>query len=433
MEERVLATGTRDRIDADALGHAFFGRGLGRNQWKARSAAGWMRARFGARSRALPGGLIGAVSLVLALECLIAPWARVADPRARLPLSWRRASRAASGPEGRAGILCFGDSLVKLGILPRVLEARLGPSAYNLAILGGQAPSSYFLLCRVLEQGHRPQGVVVDFSPLLLAMDPRVNAELWPALASRRELWELAWRTRDLELAVRMTVQDLMGAADWRSPVRMALGLDRQGVLEERSLPDNLRVFARNWRLNRGAQVAPRPFVPVEGALPQPYQGRNWRWRPYPAHAFYVERFLMLAQAHRIPVYWVLTPAMAAWRERNQRAGTTQAYRRFVQSHLSRFPGLTVLDGQHLAWDRRAFRDPIHLNRDGALRLSLLVAEAIASQGGGTARASRWMELDETQQPPPGRFQDLVEDLDQSRLAVNQRGTGDREREESRW
>ncbi len=92
-------------------------------------------------------------------------------------------------------------------------------------------------------------------------------------------------------------------------------------------IPDDVRVFERNWRLNCGAQVAPRPFVPIEGALPKPYEGSHWKWRPHPAHAFYVERFLNLAAAHQIPVYWVLTPAMSAWLDRNDEVGTIGAYR----------------------------------------------------------------------------------------------------------
>jgi hypothetical protein len=354
------------------------------------------------------------------------------DPGSRLASSWRSAHRAASGLGGKAQILCFGDSLVKLGLLPRVLEERIGSSAYNLAVLGGQAPSSYFLFRHVLEQGHRPRAVIVNFSALLLAMEPRVNAAWWSALADRGDRLELAWRTCDPTLAASMIVPDLIASWSARDVVRMTLRLDRSTGSEDRARPDDLRVFERNWRLNQGAQVAPRRFVSVAGSRPRPSDANNWMWRPQLAHAFYVERFLILAQSFQIPVYWVLTPATSHWRERNERSGTTPAYRQFVRGYLSRFPGLTVLDGQHLTWDRWAFRDPIHLNRDGALRLSLTVADSVAAQPGSLMNQPRWIELDGTEHQPSGQFQDLLEDLDQSRLVVNQLGRGESGMEGSR-
>jgi hypothetical protein len=320
-----------------------------------------------------------------------------------------------------------------LGILPRVLEERLGASAYNLAILGGQAPSSYFLLRRVLERGYRPKAVIVNFSALLLAMDPRLNAAGWSTLADGLDGRELAWRTRDPAFAAALSVPSLIPSWSFRDAVRTAVALESHVAPNGGEERDDLRVFERNWRLNRGAQVAPRHFVPIEGALSQPSERGDWSWRPHPTHAFYVERFLRLAQSQGTPVFWVLTPAMSEWRERIERAGMSRAYREFIQDYLSRFPGLTILDGHNLAWDRWAFRDPIHLNRDGALSLSVAVADSIRPRRGGSANESRWIELGRIEQPPPSEFQNLLEDLDQSRLAVHPLPRAESAREESRW
>jgi len=59
-------------------------------------------------------------------------------------------------------VLCFGDSQMKFGIAPHVVAARTGRPAYNLAIVGGQPPASYFLLRRALEAGARPSAVLFD-------------------------------------------------------------------------------------------------------------------------------------------------------------------------------------------------------------------------------------------------------------------------------
>jgi hypothetical protein len=348
------------------------------------------------------------------------------DEHSRLGASWQSAFRSASGDESRAEILCFGDSLIKLGILPRVLEARLGQSAYNLAVLGGQPPTSHFLLRRVLESGHRPRALIVNFSPLLLGMDPRVGLEWWATLPPARERLRLAWHAGDPALAASMFVHGAVTSLSGRDAFRTALGLASFGPAceDERPAQDELKALLRNWCLNRGAQVAPRPFVPIQGSLPRPFDGAGWRWQPHPVHAYYVDRFLAQAQALRIPVYWILPPAEAEWLDRNERVGTLGAYRRYVRDRASRFPELCVLDMQHNGWDRSWFRDPIHLNRDGAVRLSLAVADAVARPRTASDEPGRWVTLDDGGSAPPRPYQELLEDLDQSRLAVNQGESG---------
>jgi hypothetical protein len=386
------------------------------------------------RSRRYPAGLIGALGLIVLLEAILARVPARLDDRSRLSSSWQTAMRRASGPEAQAEILTFGDSLIKLGILPRILEARVGRSAYNLAVLGGQPPTSYLLLRRALETGHRPRALIVDFSPLLLGMDPRANMEWWAPLVGWRDRLDIAWRARDPALLASLVVQGSLPSRSHRDAFREALGLSSfAGSSDNESTdPDEMRALLRNWHFNRGAQVAPRSFVPIQGALPQPFDGPGWTWQPHPAHAYHVERFLGLAEERRIPVYWVLTPAEAVWLDRNQRVGTIGAYRRYVQGLLARYPGLTVLDGQRAAWDRAWFRDPIHLNRDGAIRLSLAVADAMARTEGTSRDRGRWIELNDGGAVPPRGFQDLLEDLDQSRLAINHDESGPITMEEPR-
>jgi hypothetical protein len=367
-------------------------------------------------------GLIGSLGLILLLEPIVAGLPNGGEGRSRLTISWQAALRTAGEPDSRADILCFGDSLIKLGILPRVLEARLGLSAYNLAVLGGQPPTSDYLLRRILERGHVPRALIVDFSPLMLGLDPRVNLGWWAGLLPAPERLELLRRSNDPELAISVILHGLIGSLANRDAVRAALGFaPSEGG--ERLAVDHTRALLRNWDLNRGAQVAPRPFVPIRGSLPQPPDRSGWRWQPHAAHAYFVERFLATAQAHQIPVYWVIPPAEAEWLERNERAGTIGGYRRFVHDQLSRFPVLTVLDMQRAGWDRRWFRDPIHLNRDGAIRFSLAVADAMATvRDEPHGHGERWVNPDQAGPGPPLPFQGLLEDLDQSRLAVNQGG-----------
>src|SRR5262245_27899140 len=105
-----LATSVRDRVRVDA------------DPTPERQAAGAWKDQIGR----LPVGLVGALGLILVLEAIIARMPVGIVHNSRLSSSWRAALQAAEGPEAKSEILCFGDSLIKLGVVPRVLEARLG-------------------------------------------------------------------------------------------------------------------------------------------------------------------------------------------------------------------------------------------------------------------------------------------------------------------
>src|SRR5262249_14919578 len=80
----------------------------------------------------LPGGLLGMIALVVAVEGFVVsdPLRFVGNPDR---LGWRTTRRVAAGGEARRSeVLCFGDSLVKHGVYPTVVESVLGRRAFNL-------------------------------------------------------------------------------------------------------------------------------------------------------------------------------------------------------------------------------------------------------------------------------------------------------------
>jgi hypothetical protein len=388
------------------------------------SGARLLRRASGACRGVYPFGLFGMVALIVGAECAHAPRGRMVDPVGRVKLSWSESMTAADGPQARAQVLCLGDSLIKLGILPRVLEARTGVSAYNLAVLGGQAPSSFFLLRRVLEQGLRPRALLVDFSEDLLSLAPGQNPTCWADSLGARQSMDLAWRSCDPTLAISTGLHWLLPHWCDQNHVQAALGL---GV--DRTTADDPRVFERNWQFNRGAQVAPRIFVPVEGFS----SGTGERWRPQAANAFYVDRLLRTADAGKILVFWILTPSVSGRLKQSEQTGVHAAYRQFIDAQIAAHPCLTVLDGQRLFKDKGAFRDPIHVNRDGAIGLSVAVGTAIAPRLYGDRPAARWIELLETGDQETSKYQKLVEDLDQSRGAVRPIGEDQSSRKVALW
>src|SRR5262249_33110916 len=155
---------------------------------------------------------------------------------------------------------------------------------------GGQPPTTHCLLRRVLERGRTPRTLVVHFSPLLLGMDPGVNLEWWAGRIRGRERIEAALGAREPGMILSLILHGAIASLSLRDSYRSALGLDAFEPVSEEGGPAGYQVTAlqRNWAINRGAQVAPRLFVPIRGSLPRPYTGSHWRWRPYPVHAYFV-------------------------------------------------------------------------------------------------------------------------------------------------
>lgn len=364
-----------------------------------------------------PWGLMGAAALIVVVELVMGVGGT--GSVSRVALSWSEARRAAAGPAVGAEIVCFGDSLAKLAVVPRVFENELGLSAYNLSVLAGQVPCSHVLFRRLLESGGRPRAVLIDFACPLLATPPGRTPECWVEIADRGVCLDLAVRDGEPRLAAEIAVRSVFPSLRARAGLRARLGLEAPG-----ESGDDRAALLRNWSVNQGAQVAPRGFVPVAGALPEPYTKGDWAWRPDQTNARHVDAFLELAESRGIPVFWLIPPAREERVERLLPAGVAAAFDRFIAERVARFPGLTVLDGRRLGWDSWAYRDPTHLNRDGAIAFSAVVAEVVGPRIAG-ARGPRRVVLAESSGALGSVHESVVEDLDQSRAVVADRGLVD--------
>jgi hypothetical protein len=355
-----------------------------------------------------PFGLVGTIGLVLAVELGLGR--HEVEFMHSYTYDWLVTGRAAREKVAGRGVLCFGDSLVKFGVVPRVLEARLGRPVYNLAVCGGQAPSSYFLLRRALETGARPEAVVVDFMPHLLDHGPLRNARQWPVLLSPREFAELAWSTRSGTFLASTALAALLPSVRARFEIRAVV----LAVLEGKtaSAPDAMTAYERNWALNQGAQLNPKaPAGPARFNLGR-WEDFPRPWSCYRVNAAFVRKFLALAQTHQIQVYLLLPPVRDDVQARRERLGVDPRYQAFVRSLQREFGNLAVIDGRSAGYGRALFRDPLHLDRQGALALSVGLADVL---GAGDRTGGQWLALG---QPRPPRVDVALEDLDESRLAV---------------
>ena len=245
------------------------------------------------------------IALVVAVEAGL----EASRPDLVTPLaeSWRVSARAAETKAPEADVLCFGDSLVKYGVLPRVIQARTGLRAYNLAVSGGTVPSSFFLFRRALDAGARPKAVVVDFAAL---MEQQANGPPrllnYPDLATVGDCLDLARTSRDPGFFGPAVVSKVLPSAHFRFEIRSRIvaALDGRSVSERASVLSHSLV----WSREAGAQPTQpgRNYHPQEKMLIERISPTDWACDP--VDRAYLERFLELAGSHRITVYWLIPP-----------------------------------------------------------------------------------------------------------------------------
>ena len=357
-----------------------------------------------------PRGLLGMLALIAIVEGFVA---RHAQDFSRFPIDdWRVVGRAARREAAGCGVLCLGDSLVKFGVTPAVLERRLGTKAYNLAVCGGQPSSSYFLLRRALESGARPSSVVVDFAPYLLAAGPRHNLRQWPELVGVREAIDLGRAAKHAGFSAELAVGMLLPTVKDRAEIRTSVAAALRGESEPHRA--ELDACRRDWKLNRGAMLA-RERPEFQGGIDPKHPGFPPRsWKCHPVNEAYIGRLLDLAEAHGIRVFWLLPPVIPKLQARSEELGLEAAQERLLRGFQPRYPGLTVIDARRMGFGHDLFIDPLHLNRRGAAALTGAIAAALGDprRPGAT---DRWVVLEGA---PPGAVEPsgmAIQDRDPAR------------------
>jgi hypothetical protein len=329
-------------------------------------------------------------------------------------LDWMSSGRAARRKADRFDILAFGDSMLKFGIAPRVLEAKLGRKAYNLALLDGKPSITYILFRRAIEAGARPSAVLIDHSPEGLNQPPwhLLTNPHWNALLlSPREAWELARAYHDPEFFGHLVVARVLPSFRCRGQIRtdVLAALRGQGGSD----PENHLPMRRNWQVNRGGILLPKQ-PGFQGDVPPGFAGDlfNDHCVVQPENVHFVRRMLRLAAENQVPVYWLMppnAPKVVAHRDGN---GVHANLDRFVRGLQTQFPNLSVIDARHAGYRNTVFVDPVHLDRDGAVALSADVAEVLRRSLIHSEPVARWVELPAYRDRPIAL---ALEDVNQSR------------------
>jgi hypothetical protein len=333
--------------------------------------------------------------------------------------SWRYGSHQVRRKAPGREILCFGDSQVNFGVVPAVLQEQTGKRAYNLAIHGGSAPSSYFLLKHAFAAGSRPATVVVDFHYQILAEGPGSTTRVypWAELVSASEALDLSWTARDPDLLATILVQRSLPSANSRFQLR------DQIVKALRAEPDQraatFRLVWRNWNQNDGALIKPKdPDFHEDPVPPQAARRLPGRWRCDRTNARYVERFLELAARIGARVYWLLPPVTPLTQFVYDDSGDQACADRYIQRLQARHTHLVVIDGRHAGYTAEVFLDGVHLNREGAVALSTGIGQILRASRDQPTLGTRWIDLP-AYTPPSSRAR--VEDLGASYAALHSR------------
>ncbi len=360
-------------------------------------------SRATATRSAIPWGCAGMLGLVLTFETLFSGAALdLLRPEYWL---WYATGQSAWHEATGASVLCLGSSQTNYGVVPQVLQERLGRPVFNLAMCGAPPHATYYLLKRALAAGGHPQAIVLDLNPHMMAVGYWGSIRFFPNLLSVEESVELGWTARDPDFTTQVLLSRLFPSVLARFEIRNAIQAALQGK------PHSLRQPTLNCLWNRennqGAMVLPlKPGAPVE-VTPSDYE---WfappSWRHEPLNTVYCRRLLKLAAANDIKVFLLIPPIDARLEALRDQKGLADAFREFARGLQAHHENLIVVEGTHADYPRSVFHDAVHVNKTGAVVLTEDLAEIIRPYLDPLAASpTKWVALP--------RFRDRTKELPQ--------------------
>lgn len=342
-------------------------------------------------------GLVGMLAVVLAVESYLYRERETycAPGSQDLQLAWKAAKYQAKGRD----VLCFGDSLIKLSMIPSVFEKQSGLTCYNLAVSGSQTAMSYALLKRCLHFGARPRAVLVEFMPTLFRLPPTHNLSRLSYVMTLADAAEMAWIEDNRVLFDRVLVDKLLTSVEGRKGIRLVL---QRQLLGPESAPDEVPMYRRHWIKYDGAQIMPsNPDLTEKDFDPATWANNFYpHWYVNKVNGAYLFKFLDLARSHDIDVYWLVPPILPSIEAEVEKSGFAAKHTAFLRRLQKKYPNLSVIDGRQANYDKNVYMDGNHLGRPGAYVASLEVSKLLARRLKQGPSSSAWLTLPPYQQRP---------------------------------
>jgi hypothetical protein len=242
------------------------------------------------------------------------------------------------------------------------------------------------------------------------------QTHLLAELADIQDCLDLGWTAGDPGLFGALALARLLPSVKHRREIRAVAIEALQGAANNRRY--SAALLLRNWRVNRGALVLAREprFRGNDGLCAEALYPASWGCDP--VKLTYFRRFLRLAAAHKVTVFWLLPPLSPEVHAKRERTGIEPRYTEFARAAQERFANLIVVDGRHSGYDHTVHADPIHLDRRGALAFSAGVADVVGRSLTAPSPGPHWVVLPAFRDP---LVRVGLEDIDESRVALRSR------------
>jgi hypothetical protein len=361
----------------------------------------------------VPWGLVGMLVLVGAVERYVV---RKNDHFMQTdPTNWRDSARASRHEATRADILCLGSSLVKFGLQARVIQRATGRKTQNLALYGAHMPATYFTLKHALQAGARPSVILVDCSDGPIERNHRheryegltANMRSWPELLSITDSVDLAWTARDAGFLAEVMTARIFPSYKSRNEIRISI-LEALMGTDNHPFHVGAETLRANWAINNGTHIAPRLLSSSDTIAPRPDRPRPAKFpndvcQRNKLTLAYTQRFLDLAAAHQIKVFWLLPPLRPAKQIQREKDGVDSYFTGLARWVVARSDGVVVIDGRNSGYAGNVFADTTHLDRQGGTTFSTDVAAIVKHALNDPSASARWVAL------PP--YRDVVTDV----------------------
>lgn len=312
------------------------------------------------RQNPLAGLLFFALAVVL-IESTLALL-----PQNSLITSFRAQNLPTTAPDWQI----MGDSVAAGGIKPELMAPHLAPqtNVVNLALSGSGPEFTYFILQREIAAGVAPKAIL--YAPSPHTFGSQRTALLVGAYATWSEVAEIA--------AARIEPFEALYGIVCRFSYSLRHREQLAEVLKGRRMPEGIEPAQPQTAKTENGSNPETSNDSGEDRFPASRINQMYRkqFDTSEFNLFFARKFLALAQAKQIPVYWTTMPVLKVVQESRKPLNYEADYLAFVDG-LQKQYHLNLVTNPVPVMAPRYFKDYLHLNEEGATQFTGLLGNEI--------------------------------------------------------